>query len=71
MVTCSTIMHHTELHVKEFLMPDEKLVPITIRIPEKMKKMIDEEALKERRSINNQIIYMLEQTARQYENKKS
>jgi len=50
-------------------MPDEKLIPITIRIPEKIKKIIDEQALKERRSINNQIIYMLEQTVRQYENK--
>lgn len=39
----------------------EKLIPITIRIPEAIKKKIDELSYSERRSVNNQIIYLLEE----------
>ncbi|MBI5328344.1 MAG: hypothetical protein HZB80_08695 [Deltaproteobacteria bacterium] len=41
----------------------EKLTPITIRIPERLKEIIDKTAKTQRRSINNQVIYMLEHAA--------
>lgn len=43
------------------LYPDEKTMALSIRLPASLKKMVEQQAKKNRRSLNQEIIWLLEQ----------
>jgi hypothetical protein len=48
-----------EMKIKQ---ENEKLVKVGVRLPARLKKAIEEKAISERRSINDQVIVLLEQS---------
>lgn len=45
---------------KQRLNPNEETIAISIRLPSSMKEAIQDKAVKERRSLNQEIVYMLQ-----------
>ena len=46
---------------------DEQLIKVGFRIPSGLKKALEDRAITERRSINDQVIYLLEQALKEEE----